>query len=486
MDDNLRALINRRAFLRQGACASLGMAGIASQVFTLRTAQALLADQGAFGDYRAAVCVFLFGGNDSGNMIVPWDGGPENFPDYQQARTTLALTQSQAAGQVVAPLNTAGRRFAFHPAMADVAALFNTANASVVANVGTLLEPVTRNAYLNRTANLPPQLFAHNVQQEQWQVSTADAVDRIGWGGRVADVLQANGVNPDANVSMNISLAGTNFFLAGKTVSPFIGQADGQIDLDADFGNNEDNAFLAAAYADMLAVSRAPAFAARNHMARAYADIADAALSGAEGVNNALSQPSAITTPTPGNGLSAQLATVARLIEQAPLLGHQRQIFFVAIGGFDNHDQLIGTDATDGNHAGRLAEINSGLNYFWNALGEIGRRDSVTTFTASDFGRTYISNGDGSDHGWAAEHIVMGGSQLRGQRLFGNYPAIMPDGPSDAGDRGRFIPTTAVDEYAFEIARWMGVPLSDMTTIFPNLTRFLEPTDPATHLGLLV
>ncbi|MEM1184450.1 MAG: DUF1501 domain-containing protein [Planctomycetota bacterium] len=487
MDDNLESLINRRSFLRKGACASLGMAGLASQVFTLRTAQALLADTGGFNDYKAAVCVFLFGGNDSGNMLVPWDGGPENFADYQTARTTLALTQDQAAGQVIAPPGVGGRRFAFHPAMSDVAGLFNAGHASVVANVGTLVEPVTRDGYLNKSANLPPQLFAHNIQQEQWQVSTADAVDRVGWGGRVADVIQSCGANADSPVSMNISLAGTNFFLSGRTVTPYVGSADPSIGVNANFGNVQDKEILAAAYAEVLAISRSPRFAARNHLAQAYSDVAESAVIGAEAITAALDAPTSITTPTPENGLSQQLAGVAKLIEQGQsILGQTRQIFFVAIGGFDNHDRLIGTDATDGEHASRLGEVNSGLAYFWNALGEIGMRDNVTTFTASDFGRTYRSNGDGSDHAWGAEHLIMGGSQVNGGRLFGTYPTILPDGPDDAGSNGRFIPTTSVDQYAFEIARWMGVPISEMTTVFPNLTRFLEPTDPSTHLGILI
>ncbi|MEM1184448.1 MAG: DUF1501 domain-containing protein [Planctomycetota bacterium] len=486
MDDNLDALINRRSFLRRGACASLGMAGLASQVFTLRTAQALLADVGGFGDYKAAVCIFLFGGNDSHNMLVPFDGGPENLAQYQAARTTLALTEGQAAGQVIAPSNTAGRRFAFHPAMADVANLFNSGNASIVANVGTLIQSVTRDQFFNGSAKLPPQLFAHNIQQEQWQVSTADAIDRIGWGGRVADVLQACGANSDSSVAMNISLAGNNFFLSGRSVSPFVMSAGSQIGLEADLFSDADQGVLAQAYADMLAVSRTPQFAARSQMAKAYSDISSRALDGADAVNAALAATSSIQTPRPNNGLSAQLETVARLIEQGPsVLGHQRQIFFVATGGFDNHDRLIGTDATDGDHANRLSEINSALSYFWSVLGDIGMRDSVTTFTASDFGRTYVSNGDGSDHAWGAEHLIMGGSQLNGGRLFGTYPTILPNGPDDAGSNGRFIPTTAVDQYAFEIARWLGVPISEMTTIFPNLTRFLEPTDPSTHLGIL-
>lgn len=493
MDDNLGSMVGRRAFLRRGACASLGMAGLASQVFTLRTVQAALHDAhsgGGSGDcgaggYRAAVCVFLFGGNDSGNMIVPWDGGEQNFADYRGFRGQLALTDQQAQGQVIAPSNTGGRRFALHPAMADMADLFGSGNLSVAANVGTLVEPTTRDAFRNGTVRVPPQLFGHNTQQEQWQVSTADAADRIGWGGRVADVLQSCGVNDGSPISMNISLAGMNFFLAGRQVTPYTASPDGAPEIDPNFANEEDRSIVAQAYADMLAVHRSEAFAARSSLRKAYADISDRAVSGAEAIGAALGADSAIGTPAPGTELGVQLQTVARLIEQAPLLGHTRQIYFVAIGGFDNHDGLITTDATDGKHALRLAELNGGLKYFWDALGEIGMRDQVTTFTASDFGRTYTSNGDGTDHGWAAEHLVMGGSQLNGGVMTGSYPDITPEGPSDSTSRGRFIPTTSVDAYAFEIARWLGLPLSEAATVFPNLTRFIDPTDPSTHLGIL-
>jgi uncharacterized protein (DUF1501 family) len=485
MDDNLNALIARRDFLRRGACASLGMAGVASQLFTLRTVQAALLDTNPT-DFRAAVCIFLFGGNDSANMLVPWDGGAQNFADYAQLRGAVALTPGQASGQIVAPANTQGRRFAFHPAMSDVAALFNQGAVSLVNNVGTLVEPATREQVRSESVRLPAQLFAHNVQQEQWQISTADAADRLGWGGRVADALHACGVNEGSPISMNISLAGANFFLSGRQVTPYVATPNGAPDIETNFGNGDDNAITAAAYADLLAVQASETFAARSHLRKAYADIARQAVSGADTVNAALAVGTGIGTPVPPNGLSAQLYTVARLIEQAqPVLGQTRQIYFVAIGGFDTHNGQIGADATSGQHAGRLAELNSGIRFFWDALGDIGMRDRVTTFTASDFGRTYLSNGDGTDHGWGADHIVMGGSQLAGGRMAGAYPDITPEGPDDARSNGRFIPTTSVDQYGYEIARWLGLPLSEAATVFPNLTRFLDPADQSTHLGLL-
>jgi len=485
MDDRLDRMISRRAILRQGACASLGLAGLASQLFTLRTVQAALTSTSLTG-YKAAVCIFLFGGNDNANTVIPWSGGDENWIDYANQREALTLTQPQLSSTVINPTNTSGRTFALHPELSYVAHLFEARNISLVANVGSLIEPLNRAEYRNKTKRFPPQLFSHNDQQDQWQFSTADAVDRLGWGGRVADSLQAAGVNQGSPVSMGISLAGTNFFLSGRNVTPFISGNTGAKTLDAAFGNSTDKAITNQAYADLIAAHRNPNFAGRDLLRRAYADIAQQAITGADAVNAAFAAPTNITIPTPDNNLSKQLAAVATLIEQAQsTLGHTRQIFFVAIGGFDNHDGLIGTNATDGAHAARLNEVNSGLKYFWDALGQIGMRNNVTTFTASDFGRTRASNGDGSDHGWGAEHIVMGGSQLAGKQMFGTYPSIVMGTNDDSGNSGRIIPTTSVDAYSFEIAKWLGVPLSEMTTIFPNLTRFLDPQSPATQLQIL-
>lgn len=483
MDDNLGGLVSRRSFLRQGACASLGLAGLASQMFTLRSVSAALnASAGSLNGYRAAVCIFLFGGNDSGNTLIPFDGAEQNYDLYALERTTLAVPYTKLLGSVIDPLNTAGRRFALHPALTGVADLFNQGAVSFLSNVGTLVEPMDKNAYRNRLAVRPPQLFAHDAQQDQWQLSTADAINNIGWGGRVADALVENAIAAQSRVGMNISLNGSNIFLSGRTVQPYVLRPQGPSNLNL-FGSNSDKAAVRAAYADIMAVQRNERFAARDAMKKAYAEISHRAVTNSQFVSDILNQPTTVPDAPPGN-LVSQLEAIAKMIEKAPDFGHNRQVFFCSIGGFDNHDGLVNTDATDGNHAARLAELNDALVYFWNALGALGKRDQVTTFTSSDFGRTYRSNGDGSDHGWGGHHMLMGGSQLAGRRVFGQYPDITIGGEWDTG-QGRFIPTTSVDEYAFEIARWLGVPNSEMPVIFPNLHRFLDVNNPATHLGML-
>lgn len=482
MYDRLDDLISRRSFLRRGACASLGLAGLASQLFTVRMVHAGLAGR-SFGDYKALVCIFLFGGNDNGNTLIPYDGGSQNYAFYASARGALAIPQSQLASTVIAPANTAGRRFALNPAFTDIKQLFDQGHIALLSNVGSLIEPTTKPAYQSKSVKIPPQLFAHDWQQEEWQISTADFVEKIGWGGRIADALQAAGANPESTVSMGISLAGSNIFLAGRQVTPYTMSSSGPKSLATNgLGSSAEQQIARTAYADLLALQSNPAYAGRNAMQKAYADITDRAIVTSEIVKALLARPTAITTPVPsGNSLASQLNMVARLIEYAQSdLKHHRQVFFVAMGGFDNHDGLL-----DGTHAGLLTNVNGALKFFWDALGEINMRDRVTTHTASDFGRTYVSNGNGSDHGWGGDHMIMGGAQVAGGNLYGAYPDLTIEGPQDTG-HGRYIPTTSVDQYAFELAKWMGVPLSEIPTIFPNVTRFLDPYSPATHLGFMV
>ena len=485
MNDNLDQLISRRSILRRGSCAALGLAGLSSQLLLSRTVAAALAQTG-FSDYRAMVCIFLFGGNDNGNTLIPIDGGNQGYAEYAAGRGNLAIARAALDPTLITPTNGAGRRFALHPALSGVKSLFDQGNAAVVSNVGTLLAPTTKAQYFNGSVPLPTQLFAHEKQQEQWQLSRPDAVDGLGWGGRLADLLQAEGTNDNPTVSMNISVAGVSQFLAGRTVNPYVLSPEGAPSIEAPALTGEGQAELRRAYMDMLAAANDPNQPNRHAMAKTVNDIGERAIMNNAIVSDILAQQSGITaTPPPGNPLAAQLQTAARLIEAGPTaLGQQRQIFFVSMGGFDNHDGLGTTDGLTGPHPGLLRQLDTALTYFWEALGQINRRNDVTTFTASDFGRTFASNGNGSDHGWGAHHLVMGGTQLNGGRVFGAFPNLRVDGPDDTG-LGRYIPTTSVDAYGFEFARWMGVPTSEMATVFPNIDRFLDVRNPATHLGLL-
>ncbi|MBB6429834.1 DUF1501 domain-containing protein [Algisphaera agarilytica] len=488
MNDNLDQLISRRSLLRRGSCAALGLAGLGSQLLTTRSLAAAL-DQESFDDYRALVCVFLFGGNDNGNTLIPLSGGDQSYRDYAKARGNLAIPSRYLKPMAIKPDNAGGQTFALHPALKGFQQRFKEGNAAVVANVGTLLQPTTLRDYRRGAAHVPQELFAHERQAEQWQLSRPDARDGLGWGGRLADMLQAAATNQKSSVSMNISVAGVSQFLSGQTVNPYVLGPDGTASFSEDEMSRRGKAQLRRAYMDMLAASEDPGHANRHAMQDVVRDVTERAIVNGEMIEGMMNSRSRIKAKVPEeNPLATQLHTVARLIENAESkLGHRRQVFFVSIGGFDHHDGLVGDeDYTEymGPHGELLTQVDQALTHFWEALGQLGKRDEVTTFTASDFGRTFASNGSGSDHGWGGHHLVMGGKQLQGNRLYGTFPNIRINGPDDVGD-GRFIPTTSVDAYGFEFARWMGVPLSEMSTVFPNVGRFLDVGNPSSHLGLL-
>lgn len=485
MNDNLDQLISRRSFLRTGSCAAMGLAGLTSQIFSMRSMGAML-DGRSFDDYKALVCVFLFGGNDSGNTLIPWAGADEGYDTYAAQRTSLALPQSALEPHVITPGNTNGRTFALHPALSGVRNLFNQGNVAAISNVGTLLFPMTRDEYRNGTVPRPPQLFGHNTQVEQWQLSRPNVADGLGWGGRIADAVQSLGANENSTVSMNISLAGRSRFLTGRDVASYsVGRNGPRLLRLNEVGNRNigQQAFL-----DMMAVHQDESHPASTPMGKAIADVTARANDNGQLIDSLLQKGTNLTVlPPDGNGLADQLEMVARLIEFGQAgLGHQRQIFFVSTGGFDNHDNLLdGGSPETGLHAERLKEVNDALVYFWDALGQTAMRNNVTTFTASDFGRTYRSNGDGSDHAWGGHHFVMGGNQVNGGNVFGDFPSVVLEGEQDTGTTGQFIPTTSVDEYGFEFAKWMGVPLSDIDTVFPHIGRFLDVNNPSTHLGIV-
>ncbi|MEP7015838.1 MAG: DUF1501 domain-containing protein [Verrucomicrobiota bacterium] len=446
----------RRTFIRQAACAALGTTGLLSTIWDLRKLSAATMTN----DYKALVCLFLYGGNDANNVLVPSDTAPYNT--YAAARGNLAIPRASLRPLTITSGD--GRNYGLHPNLTEVANLFNQGKLTMVANVGTLVAPTTRTDYINGTAAVPRNLFSHEDQSVQWMTSVPDRGDiRTGWGGRSADLLAS--LNGNSNVSLALSIAGTNTFEVGNTVVPYLISPDGSLGLTGVGGSTNDQIRING-FKRLLNLPHNKLFEA------AYADTMSRSIAENETLSGALNGVPPLQTPFPNTDLGRQLAMVAKLIAARTNLGMQRQIFFCAVGGYDTHgDQLAA-------QSGLLTELSGGMNAFYSATVELGVAPSVTTFTASDFGRTLPTNGGGSDHGWGSHQFVMGGA-VAGHRLYGTFPTLAVNGPDDTED-GRWIPTTSVDEFSATIARWFGVANSDMPTVFPNIGRFANP-----NLGFL-
>jgi uncharacterized protein (DUF1501 family) len=447
----------RRQFLRQAACSAVGTSALVSTLMDLYAVNA--AAQSA-PDYKALVCIFQFGGNDSSNMLVPRSGGP--YASYAAIRGALALPQGQILP--IGPLNPDGIDYGLHPSMVGLQTLFQQQKVAFVRNVGTLVAPVTRQQYLQGGSAIPPQLFSHSDQTLQWQTSyTARNGPVTGWGGRIADLLTS--LNGTSQVSLSIALNGSNTFQIGENVFQLQISPWGTVSLEGyDVEHPMDP--------ETRAMSREIRRQHANVFEQAYAATVKRALDSDAFVKAALESQPPIQTVFPDTWLGSQLQMAARMIQAQAALGQRRQIFFCGIGGWDTHDEQLQ------DHADLLAELSAAMTAFYLATAEIGKANQVTTFTASDFGRTFASNGRGSDHGWGGHHIVMGGA-VQGGRLYGRYPQLVIEGPDDT-DSGRWIPTTSVDEYAATLARWFGVPASDLPLVFPNIGRFAAP-----NLGFL-
>ncbi|MEY2497413.1 MAG: hypothetical protein QOD12_969 [Verrucomicrobiota bacterium] len=442
----------RRTFIRQAACAALTTSGLLNTIFDLRRLSA--ATYADTTDYKALVCLFLFGGNDANNVIVPHDNA--GYTSYAAARGILAIPQASLLPLTLP--NGDGRDFAFHPNLAELQALFNQGHLGIVSNVGTLVAPVTRAQYLAGGAAVPSQLFSHADQSVQWQTSVPDQISKTGWGGRMADVLQS--LNANSKISLNISIAGTNTFEVGNTVLPYNISSNGSVGL-AGFDNSANANVRLQAFKDLLALPH------HNLLEQAYSDTVSRSIAANELLTTALAGLPALQTVFPATALAQQLGMVAKLIAARTNLSMQRQIFFCSVGGYDTHgDQLTG-------QSNLFTELSQALNAFYSATNELGVVQQVTTFTASDFGRTYPTNGSGSDHGWGSHQFVLGGA-VQGGRLFGTFPTLAVNGPDDTG-QGRWIPTTSVDEFSATLATWFGVSASQLSTVLPNIGRFAHP-----------
>ncbi|MEY2525961.1 MAG: hypothetical protein QOE73_732 [Verrucomicrobiota bacterium] len=457
---------NRRQFIRQCACAALGTTSVASTIWNLRSIRAATANgltPDAAGDFKALVCLFLYGGNDANNLIVPRD--TIDYNAYAGARQGLALPLASLLPITPAAYSD-GRTFGLHPSLVDaptgagpnlpgLQSLFAQGKLALLSNVGTLVAPVTRAQYLSDTAALPPQLFSHNDQSVHWQTSLPDQPPRTGWGGRMADLLVS--LNGTAQISMSISLAGTNTFQVGNTVFEYQMSPYGVSSLSG-YGSPNTK----------TALDNIISLPHQNLFEDEFAKITRRSLDNAALLSTALAGVNLTTFFPANNYLADQLKMIAKMIAARNTLGMSRQVFFCAVGGYDTHgDQLTA-------HADLLTELNAALASFYQATVDLGVADKVTTFTASDFGRTFpVNNGAGSDHGWGNHQIILGGA-VKGGDLYGHMPALVVNGPDDT-DEGRWIPTTSVDEYSATLAKWFGVTPTDMATVFPNLSRFASP-----------
>ncbi len=484
MEKNPASLLQtRRQFIRQAACAALGTAALSSAIRDLRFMNAAVA-QSNVQDYKALVCIFLQGGNDSNNLILPTI--QSEYDNYAAIRTpVLAIPQSSILP--ISSLSSDGHEYGLHPSCPELQTLFGEGKLAVLFNTGTLLFPITRAQYQSGAFSKPPQLFSHSDQVTQWQTSIPDRPPLTGWGGRCADLMAA--VQPNAPISLSVTLAGSNTFEVGNKISQYSVSTSGAIALAGVSG------------ARLQALTNILGMPYPNMQAQAYAGVAKHSIDTGGLLNTAISAtsgstywttpfPTKITPPTGGlafnSSLAPQLQMAARLIEAGHRstanggFGMSRQIFFCAVGGYDLHtNQTPGPGQTTiGAHANLLAELSQSILAFQRAMEQLGLSKNVTAFTASDFGRTFPSNGQGSDHGWGSHHLIVGGA-VKGQQTYGKFPTLAVNGPDDTST-GRWIPTTAIDQYFATLATWFGVDSGNLATVFPNVGRFSTP-----NLGFL-
>ncbi|MDQ6675987.1 MAG: DUF1501 domain-containing protein [Acidobacteriota bacterium] len=440
-------MLSRRGLFRIGA-ASVGS-------LALRPLGLLPALAQGGPDYRALVCIFLFGGNDSNNTVVPMDDA--SYKLYLANRGALALSGAELTSTV----STAnGAPYAFHSGLSELASLFSSKELAVVANVGSLVQPLTRAQYQASVMPRPSNLFSHSDQQLQWQSSIAQGNSSTGWAGRAADYAAANGFNASLFPTF-FSVAGNSFMGAGMNTTPVALAPGGSLQITGSNGTTPE-AIARTKALEMQLLSTDTGLS----LVQAAGHVVANSITDADALSAALGKSRALSTQFPATGIGAQLKQVAEIIQVHASLGMQRQIFFCALGGFDTHTDELNQ------HKNLYPQLSPAIAAFYNATQELGVAQDVTTFTESDFSRTFqATSGNGSDHAWGSHHMVVGGA-VKGGRVFGRFPSFQLGGPDDTDTRGRWIPTTSIDQYGATLSSWFGIPQSALFSIFPNLGNF--------------
>ena len=467
--------MKRRNFIHQASCAAVGSSTLFSSLINMKAiGAASLSNSSVIGsnDYKALVCILLGGGNDSFNMLVPRQGNP--YQEYAATRSNNAIPSED-----LLPLNVLegdGKSYGLHPSLSNLRDMFHNGRLAFLSNIGTLVEPITVQQYSNGSGRFPLGLLSHSDQIQQWQTAFPQDRSSIGWVGKMTELI--GDMNNNQSLSLNVSLSGSNFIQTGNQTVPYAmipgegaaGIFDFEPEWDWEVGRLRDKAIR-----DMIDYQYSDAFE------KTYINTIEKSIDSYQQYNDAFASTHGtlqnIIFPYDDWQFAQSMKTIADTIVARDILDQQRQTFFVEFGGWDHHDELVMS------HAEQLEVLDRGIKSFYDAMDQIGASDKVITFLISDFGRPLTSNGNGTDHAWGGNVFVIGDS-IKGQRMYGRYPDLNFNDNTDIGG-GIFVPELSADEYFAELALWFGVPKSDLSMIFPNLTNFYDINSPSTPIGFL-